>query len=271
MNGVRVQQKPSVLRHGDEISFGGQLSYRVQLRARANAPARATKHLNVTLNPERSDLGLQQIVVGDFPFLISKSDETFARYRDDYPHQVNYLSRRHAHIFLKGGVPFVEDLGSVNGTFVSSRRLEEHAVPLKDGELIAFGGHHFVYRVSVQNEPQIERTLTRLSLGAASTARDLGEIDKTTFVAAPDSFLNIFCIDNSIRPDDEVNNEVAPPIDDATKHAEKKRRERGKVSIFLSELAGALGSAERKTVKRVTWGAASYRGSAGGGRVGAIP
>ena len=261
VNGVRVEQKPSVVRHGDEISFGGRLSYRVQMRPRANASPRAATRLGLTLDPERSDLGLQPIVVGNFPFLISKSDEKFSRYRDDYPHQVNYLSRRHAHIFLKAGEPFVEDLGSVNGTFVAATRLDEHAVPLKDGDLVAFGGHHFVYRVSLHNEPQIEPTLTKLIPAAADTlaasaAQDLVDADKTTFVAAADSFLNIFCIDNAVRPDDEVNNEVPTPTDDVKKDAEK-RRERGRISIFLSELTGALGGAERKTLKRVSWVAAS--------------
>ena len=262
VNGVSVQQKPSVLRHGDEISFGERLSYRVQMRPRANAPPRAANRLSLTLSPERSDLGLQPIVVNNLPFLISKSDEKFSRYRDEHPHQVNYLSRRHAHIFLKGGAPFVEDLGSVNGTFVAAKRLDEHAVPLKDGDLLAFGGHHFVYRVSLKSEPEIEPTLTKLSSAAASTAQDPGDVEKTTFVAAADSFLNIFCIDNAVRPDDEVNNEVPAQADDAKKDTEK-RRERSRISIFLSELTGVLGGTERKILKRVSWGAASVAAALG--------
>lgn len=256
INGVSVQQKPSILRDGDEIGFGGCLSYRVQMRPRARVPARSASQLSLTLSPERSDLGLQPIVVGSFPFLISKNDETFARYRDDYPHQVNYLSRRHAHIFIKGGMPFVEDLGSVNGTFVAGKRLEEHAAPLKDGDLLAFGGHHFVYRVSLHNASQIEPTVTKLNSAPESTAQDLADADKTTFVAAADSFLNIFCIDNAVRPDDEVDDEGPAPADDAKMDA-GARRARGRISIFLSELSGALGGMERRTLRRLSWGAAS--------------
>lgn len=256
VNGVSVQQKPSILRDGDEISFGGRLSYRVQMRPRARASSRIASQLSLTLSPERSDLGLQPIVVGSFPFLISKNDERFARYRDDYPHQVKYLSRRHAHIFIKGGVPFVEDLGSVNGTFVAEKRLDEHAAPLKDGDLLAFGGHHFVYRVSLHNVPQIEPTVTRLNTVPGIMAHDLADADKTTFVAAADSFLNIFCIDNAVRPDDEADDEVPALADDARKDA-GPRRARGRISIFLSELGGALGGTERRTLRRLSWGAAS--------------
>jgi hypothetical protein len=45
----------------------------------------------VTLHPERNDLGLQPIDLNSFPYLISKADDTFARYRDSHPQQVNYL------------------------------------------------------------------------------------------------------------------------------------------------------------------------------------
>ena len=122
VNGVDVREKPGSLRHGDEVSFGRELSYRVQLERRANTLGRAARLVSLTLNPERSELGLQPIVLARFPFLIGKSDNTFSRYQDKYPHQVNYISRRHAHIFVKGATPFVEDLGSTNGTFVGGKR-----------------------------------------------------------------------------------------------------------------------------------------------------
>ena len=95
----------------------------MQLTAR-DIPPRAAKLVSLTLTPKRNHVGLQPIVVAQFPFLIGKSDDTFSRYQDKYPHQVNYISRRHAHIFVKGDTPFVEDLGSTNGTFVNGDRLE---------------------------------------------------------------------------------------------------------------------------------------------------
>lgn len=272
VNGANVQQKIIRLRDGDEVGFGGALSYRVQLGTRVQNTQHIARLLSLTLTPERNDLGLQPIVVTRFPFLISKADDTFSRYKNAYPHQVNYISRRHAHIFLKSGDPFVEDLGSTNGTFVAGKRLDEHAVPLKEGDLLAFGGHHFVYKVSLQKEEaEVDPTVTKLVSAAvaasspagvrpapatsstpASTAVPIEELhnpDKTTFVAAADSFLDIFCVDRAPQQDDEVNEEEAKQADDAGKSADK-RPSRGKLSIFAAELAQAFAGEERDSMKR---------------------
>jgi len=258
-NGVPVRQKPERLHHGDEICFGGALSYQVQLRVRANTTARTVKLLGITLMPEHGDLGIHPIAITQFPFLVSKTDELFSRYKDAYPHQVNYLSRRHAHIFLKGGKPFVEDLGSTNGTFVAGKRLDEHAVPLQDGDMLAFGGNHFAYKVNLQKEqgPETDATLTKLASIAPSTPSAPEEpfnADKTTFVAAADSFLDIFCVDHAQQQDDEINNEALPQAEDAKK-APGKRRARSRYAIFLSELAQAFAGSERIGMKRaLRWG-----------------
>lgn len=255
-NGVAVRQKPERLHHGDEICFGGALSYQVQLRARANTTARTAKLLGLTLMPEHDDLGIHPIAITQFPFLVSKTDELFSRYKDVYPHQVNYLSRRHAHIFLKGGKPFIEDLGSTNGTFVAAKRLDEHAVPLQDGDMLAFGGNHFAYKVSFQKEkgPEIDATMTKLASIAPSAAEASSNTDKTTFVAAADSFLDIFCVDHAQQQDDEINNEALPQAEDAKKAPEKRRTWR-RYAIFLSELAQAFAGSDRMDMKRaLRWG-----------------
>ncbi len=265
VNGVNVQQKITRLHDGDEICFAGRLSYRVLLGARADKPerpARSAKLVSLSLTPEHSELGLQPIVISRFPFLISKTDDAFARYKEDYPHQVNYLSRRHAHIFVKGGEPFVEDLGSTNGTFVGGKRLDEHAVPLEDGDLLAIGGHHFVYKVSVQKEETtLDPTVTKLSAVPRTPAAAAGDADKTTFVAAAGSFLDIFCVDHAQQQEDEVNQEAPVPPDDAGQASGqrpvRKRPPRRRFAIFLSELSEAFADKERKDRKRAWWWAAS--------------
>lgn len=258
VNGASVQQKIVRLHNGDEICFAGRLSYRVQLGTRADAPelpTRTAKLVSLTLTPEHTGLGLQPIVITRFPFLISKTDDTFARYKEAYPHQVNYLSRRHAHIFVKGSEPYVEDLGSTNGTFVDGKRLDEHAVALKDGDLLAIGGHHFVYAVSLQKtEASFEPTVTMLSPLPASPAGSTGEVDKTTFVAAAGSFLDIFCVEQSRQPgDDEVNHEAPKQSAEAGKPADKpaagQRQARSRLMIFISELSEAFAGGERKPGK----------------------
>ncbi len=256
VNGVAIRQKPSKLSDGDEICFGRELSFRLQLGARSAARRQSSRLLSLTLTPEENDLGLQPIVIAGFPFLVSKTDAIFARYREQYPHHVNYISRRHAHIFLKNGAPFIEDLGSTNGTFIGDKRLDEHAVALQDGDLLAFGGHHLVYRVSVQKEVHDDATVTRLSAVASGAAPASANADKTTFVAAADSFLDIFCVDAAQQQDDEVNNETAESSEAARNDA-GPRRKRAKFALFVSELKGVLSGGERTGSRRVVlWGSA---------------
>lgn len=255
VNSVGVQQKITRLKDGDEICFGRALSYRVQLGARSGKPGRTARLVDLTLHPDRHDLGLQPIIVTQFPFLISKADDTFARYREEYPHQVNYISRRHAHIFLKGGEPFVEDLGSTNGTFVGGKRLDEHAVALRDGEIIAFGGHHFVYKASLQKEDiEVDPTVTKLASVAPAKMEEAANSDKTTFVAAADSFLEIFCVDHAQQQDDEVNDEAQKHAEDAGKES-GKRAPRSRLAIFVSELTDAFAGTDRSGMRRAfRWG-----------------
>ncbi|MFM0155308.1 FHA domain-containing protein [Paraburkholderia sediminicola] len=205
LNGVAVRQAPARVRAGDELCFGGELCYRVSIepRARIVVAASAASMPGLLLVPQRDDLGLQPIDVQAFPFLISKADEVFSRYKDRYPHQVNYISRRHAHIFLKSGELYLEDLGSTNGTFVGGKRLDETALPLVEGDLLAFGGDHFVYRVTLQKPPEVEPTVTQVFLNPA--VDEAADTDKTTFVAAAHSFLDIFCVDPGLQREDEVN------------------------------------------------------------------
>ncbi|MEZ0601010.1 FHA domain-containing protein [Paraburkholderia sp. IW21] len=205
LNGIAVRQTPARVRAGDELCFGGELCYRVSIEPRARIVVGASAPIapGLLLVPQRDDLGLQPIDVQAFPFLVSKSDDVFARYKERYPHQVNYISRRHAHIFLKAGELYLEDLGSTNGTFVGGKRLDESALPLVDGDLIAFGGDHFVYRVTLKKAPEVEPTVTQLFLNPA--VDDAADTDKTTFVAAAHSFLDIFCVDPGLQREDEVN------------------------------------------------------------------
>ena len=154
VNRSGIGQEPCQLRDGDEICFGGSLSYRIQITPRL----RPEGSLTVTLTPESGEAGLETLVLSKFPFLVSKTDGVLAHYKDDAAHaaELRYLSRRHAHIYQKGDQAYIGDLGSANGTFVDGVRLQEQAVPLQDGALIGFGGKHFVYRVRVVCEAGVE-------------------------------------------------------------------------------------------------------------------
>lgn len=241
VNGVAVRQAITMLRDGDVLGIGKTLAYRVRLERAALQPPHA-RLLSMTLVPEGA-AQLQPIVVTEFPFMVSKADATFARYRDSDPAQVNYLSRRHAHVFLKGGELHIEDLGSTNGTFVNGTALDEHAVPLRDGDTVAFGGRHFVYRVALAWDTAArDPTLTQVGAARAPAALDA---DRTTFVAAADSFLDIFCVDPEPAP---AQGRDADPAAAAEQRDDAPPR--GKGAAMLATLRAALGGKGPSALRR---------------------
>lgn len=293
INRVAIEQTPQPLHDGDEIGFGGVLSYRVQIAPRA-LKARPTAGLTLTLTPESAHSGLDTLVITRFPFLVSKADPMFARYQAAQARQVSYLSRRQAHVFQKGGGVCIEDLASTNGTFVDGLRLQEHAVPLHDGVLVAFGGDHFTYRVGITNQAQTEpvpagpRT-TQTSTSAAPpaptstpahtsplasqpAARQPAAPDKTTFVVAPTSFLDIFCVDEAASdtesPGGAVSLSATPAAGAAAALADTenapKRRPSGRVLLLLSELSTLIASDDTEAPRRGWWKAAAVVAVLGG-------
>ena len=249
INRASVGQVPHALNDGDEIGFGGVLSYRVQITSRARK-TRSDAALILTLTPESAASDLDAIVITRFPFLVSKADAAFARYQKKYGPQLSYLSRRQAHIFQKGGGAYIEDLASTNGTFVDGLRLQELAVPLQDGELVAFGGDHFTYRVGIASGSRIEPEMVSLRTARATDLRvepPAAPSDKTTFVAAPTSFLNIFCVD------DEAVDAGAATVPDPEPKELPKRRPRGRAMTLLSELAAVFAESGPDGTRRIGW------------------
>lgn len=266
VNGTPVRQAIVRLHDGDEIGFARVLAYRVHLRP-APAPAVPPLRLaSLSLTPQRAELGLETIVVTSFPFLISKVDDSFARYRDKEPHQVGYLSRRHAHIFLKDGRPWIEDLGSTNGTFIGAVRLDEHAHALEDGDVLAFGGHHFVYRVGLQWEQPLAQgmsdpTVTRVAHAPAAPASTAlpaaaaaaaGDADHTTFVTSAGSFLDIFCVDREAAREDEVNPAQPPPTDAPDRRARSRAATMAAALLEALGVGGADAAAQARLRRRMT-------------------
>ncbi len=263
VNGAEIRQKTSMLHEGDEIALGPALSYRVRLR-RNTQPPRVAALTSLTLTPHSSDAGLQPIVITAFPFLVGKNEAAFAQYRLAHARQVDYLSRRHAHIFQKGGALYLEDLGSTNGTQVDGKRLDEHARKLEDGDTVAFGGLHFVYNVSLQREAadaapaaaatatDADPTVTVLAQSVAAKNLPAPDADRTTFVAAAESFLNIFCA----PPASEAAEQAADPAAVPLAPGPQAGRRRSRAAVLLSGLASALRDEEpKKRGRLLVWGA----------------
>ena len=179
VNHVGVGRAPCELRDGDEICFADTLSYRVQIASLT----RPEGSLTLTLTPESGASGLEPIVITRFPFIVSKTDATFSRYKNKKEHdrELAYLSRRHAHIYVKGGQAYIEDLGSGNGTCVDGETLSQ-GVPLRDGAVVAFGGKHFVYRVGIAAEPRRQRAGGG---GVETVVKDRGGVAETAASHAP--------------------------------------------------------------------------------------
>jgi len=119
-----------------------------------NRRTRNETNLTLTLTPKSGDARLDILVISKFPFLVSNA--TFSRYKREHGEELSNLSPLHASISHKAGLAYIEDLGSSHGTFVDGVRLREHAVPLQDGVVIAFGGKHFVYEVSISRQSASE-------------------------------------------------------------------------------------------------------------------
>ncbi len=211
VNGHSVQEQPVRLSNGDELWFGKELVYAVDIESTPDASATQvapTAFNQLTLEPLDPQSGLDAVVVSRFPFLISKNDEVFAPYKERFADEVNFISRRHAHIFTQQGDVYVEDLGSTNGTFVSGVRLDERAKLLRDGDTLAFGGDHFVYQVRFAKATQA----TAEEPAAPETRMDVQQQtseqgSKTTFVATADSFLDIFYDQEADRDQGESGSE----------------------------------------------------------------
>ena len=258
LNRAAIAQAPCRLRDGDEVCFGGVLSYRVEIAPRSGQPRRTAEGFSLTLTPAAAGTDLQPIVITRFPFLVSKNDAAFSRYGNEHARQLSFLSRRHAHIFRKDGGACIEDLDSSNGTFVDGLRLQEHPVPLEDGMLLAFGGDHFTYRVGISNEsgtaptspgsgaqlPQ-NKPAERKTADATPAASD-----KTTFVVAPTSFLEIFCVD--AEPNKSIET-TGPTLPDVPAKEPARRRTRSRSVVLLSELVALFAGAEQGRTWRSWW------------------
>ncbi len=213
LNGTPLGREAAVLNPGDEIGLGGEYTFRVDVQAddTGDRTVGDTVATRLVLRPVQPDGGLETIVIERFPFLVNRSDELFAQYLDRYPDDVRRISRRQAVILEKGDGIFVEDLDSANGTFVGGERLDEQARPLEEGDVLAFGGDRFAYRVSIDRYDVTEGQDATMFVAAATAGGEAApgtggpgcprpeEVDHTRFVDSATSFLDVFCAEEPER------------------------------------------------------------------------
>lgn len=79
-------------------------------------------------------------------------------------------SRRHAQLSISGGSAWVQDLGSVNGTYVNDRRIDGK-VKLNANDRLRFDIEEYAFRIE-SDEPQADQTIARPA--AADVVADAG-------------------------------------------------------------------------------------------------
>jgi len=234
VNGQAVGKIPVKLQPGDEVCFAG-LCYQIEIlgaAAKRVSQRSGTAPVMLVLKPKTPESPLEPIVVSQFPFLVNKNSEVFARYSEQLPDQIKYLSRRHAHIFLRNDALYIEDLGSTNGTYVSGTRLEEHAHPLGTGDVIALGGECFVYRVELVFEDTEAPSQGLDPTHVATQVTGIEDVTRTTFVTSANSFLDIFCIDDAGADGDPA----AAPLPAKGKEADADAAAIGPTRVWLAPL-----------------------------------
>lgn len=242
VNGSPLGKEPRILHHGDRICFAGQIEFDTKLQANEeDSLSRVHRHI-LTLIPERFHTIVEPVVVTEFPFLISKSSDLFTRYRESLPEQFKFLSRRHAHFFIKDDKFYIEDLGSTNGTFVAERRLDEHAVLLQEGDIVSFGGNDFVYRIHLKIIDNQTWKASDDSLLVSSVPVTASELTRTTFVTSATSFIDIFCAndDEDVAINPGVSEDGVGLRPSATGAKPDRESRKSRFSLMLGELKNAF-------------------------------
>jgi len=82
------------------------------------------------------DVALKEVPVSSRPITIGRAPD------NDIPIDNLAVSNYHARVYAEAGQLVIEDLDSLNGTFVNDLRVERAA--LRDGDSISIGKHHIV-------------------------------------------------------------------------------------------------------------------------------
>jgi pSer/pThr/pTyr-binding forkhead associated (FHA) protein len=224
------------------------------------APRRARNEqaLTLTLTPKSADSGLDIFVVTKFPFLVSNA--SFSRYKREHSSELNNLSPLHACISQKAGQLYIEDLGSSHGTFVDGVRLRELPTPLQDGVVIAFGGKHFVYEVSVARQTATEPADGAAGTTAPAEPESPQAYDKTMFMAAPSTFLQVFCDPEEAKLETAAAPAKAVVAAAPLKEVVAPRKRPGRARQLLTELSTLATDGDPEKVQRNKWIALAVAG-----------
>ena len=108
---------------------------------------------NLWLEPLLAERVEREVPVVHFPFIVGRHPSC------DYHIEHPYVSRRHCQLMMYRDQLWIQDLASLNGTFVNGRRVS-NGYPLHDGDLVSICFH--LFRLNVRKPagiPQEERDM----------------------------------------------------------------------------------------------------------------
>ena len=260
VNNRKLDHNPVQLKQGDVIGFSDKLIYALDIPNQSSSdPSLAEPAADIVLTLTPADSELETLVVSKFPFLISKSDKTFAAYAGKFTEDLRYLSRRHAYFFVKDNELYLEDLKSTNGTYINGTRLDDTAVLLNNGDSIEVGCDRFRYAIDVKKAQQPAKVDENKDAPASKPIRSApaGD-DRTTFVSTADSFLDIFCPQND-DTDTPINEEHVEEVYEAVETKPAKTglgRFFRRTRAFFRQANTALAEEKRDSGK-TKWGFAA--------------
>jgi pSer/pThr/pTyr-binding forkhead associated (FHA) protein len=96
--------------------------------------------------PNDDVVATQEIVLERYPFVIGRDEN--CDFRLDHP----YISRVHCCLFLRDGKIWIQDLGSMNGTFLNGCPVFEPR-PVRSGDLLCLTFHMFRINIEQSSRP----------------------------------------------------------------------------------------------------------------------
>lgn len=128
--GLRLEGPASVSIRIDDDVAPGQFMCHVEV-----APGQPVVWARLVSSSDAHTIGHNRVMIGRAPEMDVVIDA------DD-------VSRRHAALWREGGLAFVHDLGSSNGTFVDGLRVEDEPTVIQHGSMLRLSEHTFRFLVS---------------------------------------------------------------------------------------------------------------------------
>ena len=228
VNGQIVEEDALRLLSGDQISLAGVFHFRFVIEVEDDdemafviePPPR------LTLVPVDPGSDFKSIHISRLPFLITRSYTLFGQYMEHSMEDVCKISRPHAIIGQKNNEIYIEDLGSVSGTYMGEEQLGAGQTVVADGAMIAFGGDRFTYKVLLEQSEQTHYDPACSMAGDCEKSLDDDAYESRTMVNSTKSYQEMICTENINKCDvDPDSIQLQASVQERAKKLESGRQE----------------------------------------------